>query len=228
MKKEITMKTYAGDLFAHVADEAKKLSGNDTVVNFEFNGIICRVDENTNLEWLYRDYMNADTMGWKIIGTNCKKEYTEEIKAALIDRRRIEEEERAKSQMEFDAKCAKEKEQFEQTVSGIVAEISNMDEWNKGLNAQTSDYGKCIFEYAEGWAKLMQKEMQKGKTVSECAEETSHLLSFFGITGFMYGMAVSVLSQCWKYGEELRAWHNAKYGVSGKGTANPALLKIST
>ena len=42
----------------------------------------------------------------------------------------------------------------------------------------------------------------------------------------MYGCAVSILSECWEYGEELRKWHNKKYNHGGDGVVNPAVLTI--
>ena len=97
----------------------------------------------------------------------------------------------------------------------------------KGKAKNTDPYGACVYVYAEGWAKLMQREIAKGKTVAECAQKTSHELYFLGITGFMYGAAVSILSHCWKYGEELRKWHNKDYGHEGDGVVNPAILTIN-
>ena len=47
-----------------------------------------------------------------------------------------------------------------------------------------------------------------------------------GITGFMYGAAVSILSQCWEYGEYLRKWHNKDYGYDGDGVVNPAVITV--
>ena len=103
-----------------------------------------------------------------------------------------------------------------------------MKGWEKSVEANQDPYGKGTMDYAEGWAKLMQIEIAKGKTVRECADETQKGLGFFGITGFMYGCAVSILSQTWKYGEELRKWHNKQYGVdeNKKGVVNPAILTI--
>jgi len=44
----------------------------------------------------------------------------------------------------------------------------------------------------------------------------------------MYGCAVSMLSQCWKYGEELRRWHNKEWGHEDTdGIVNPAVLTIN-
>ena len=58
------------------------------------------------------------------------------------------------------------------------------------------------------------------------AEKCSHDADTDGITGFMYGAAVSILSNHWKYGELLRKWHNKEYGHEGDGVVNPAVLTI--
>ena len=42
----------------------------------------------------------------------------------------------------------------------------------------------------------------------------------------MDGGAVSILSQWWKYGEEVREWHNKEYNYEGDGVVNPAVLTI--
>ena len=59
------------------------------------------------------------------------------------------------------------------------------------------------------------------------ADEASKVADIEGITGFMYGCAVNTLSQLWKYGEELRKWHNKDYGYEGDGVVNPAILTVS-
>jgi hypothetical protein len=89
--------------------------------------------------------------------------------------------------------------------------------------------------YAERWAYLMEHEMEEGKKLVDIAKTTSHTADEEGITGFMYGCAVSILSRVWIHGEELRRWHNldTQIGHEGeraneKGTVlNPALLNIS-
>ncbi len=60
----------------------------------------------------------------------------------------------------------------------------------------------------------------------DIAEKTSHAADNEGITGFMYGCAVSILAHCWKHGEELRKWHNGEYKYDGDGVVNPAILTI--
>ena len=106
--------------------------------------------------------------------------------------------------------------------------------WQTGLENNTDGYGQEIYRYAEAWANLMETSLEMGMDIAEIAEETSHLADTEGITGFMYGAAVSVLSGVWYYGEELRVWHNldTQLGSEGekaneKGTVlNPAIMNI--
>lgn len=92
----------------------------------------------------------------------------------------------------------------------------------------TDGYGRGIFKYAEKWADLMEEQISNGKLVRDIASDLSHKADTDGITGNMYGVSVSILSQCWIYGEELRKWHNKEYDYEGEGTVNPAILTINT
>lgn len=87
-------------------------------------------------------------------------------------------------------------------------------------------YSRRCVTYAEDWGRLMQAEMAKGKALKDIAEPTSHQADTDGITGFMYGAAVSMLAECWVHGEELRRWHNKEYGHEGDGVVNPAVMTI--
>lgn len=40
----------------------KKAIEENTAVEFDFNQVLCVVDKDTNLDWLYRDYNNAHLM----------------------------------------------------------------------------------------------------------------------------------------------------------------------
>lgn len=105
------------------------------------------------------------------------------------------------------------------------------DDWE----ANNSDaYGACGFRYLEAWANLMEPRIAAGEKLQDIAEATSHEADTEGITGFMYGCAVSVLAQCWIHGEDLRRWHNKETQLGTEGdcanengtTLNPALLYI--
>lgn len=111
------------------------------------------------------------------------------------------------------------------------------DDW-KAKN--TDPYGARIFSYAEDLANLLEKEIEiSGKSPEEVinthADRFSHEADYDGITGFMYGAAISTLSACWIFGEPLRRWHNLKtqLGTEGEkankegGVLNPALLNIN-
>lgn len=102
--------------------------------------------------------------------------------------------------------------------------------WKNFVEVNSKDgYSARVVRYAEYWAKFMQYLMvkHKGVTVAKIAEQASHAADIEGITGFMYGCAVNVLSQVWKYGEELRKWHNKEYDYEGDGVVNPAVLTVN-
>ncbi len=219
----------AGSDFKDVAKKAKQIATEkEVLVEFDFNDVCCVVNKNTNLEWLLRDYSNSWTMDWKIVGPYCIEKYPEEVQDYFEKRSIIIEEKWAKQHAEYKAIAENEKTSFEEKTKGVELELSDADGWKKSREANSDGYGAAALEYAEYWAKLMQIEIAKGKTVAECYDHTQKGLGFLGITGFQFGCAVSTLSQCWKHGDELRKYHNKKYGVSEdkKGTVNPAILTI--
>lgn len=228
--KNYKLDVSAGNDFTHVAEKAKKIAKEKgCVVEFDFNGVCCLVNSKTNLNWLYRDYSNSWTMEWKTVGADCVAKYSEEVQADFERRSKIREEKRAKEDAEYREKEEKEQKEFESKVQGVKLELSDAEGWKKSREANTDGYGSAALDYAEGWAKLMQIELAKGKTVGQCYDYTQKGLGFLGITGFQFGCAVSILSQTWKHGEELRKVHNKKYGVSEdkKGTINPAIITIN-
>ncbi len=108
-------------------------------------------------------------------------------------------------------------------------------EFNDVVKANSSDgYSMAAVNYAISWAVAMQRAMRDGKTLESVAEELSHYVDYEGITGFMYGWAVSFLASFWQFGEQLRRWHNinTQLGNEGEqanesgGVLNPALLVI--
>lgn len=105
------------------------------------------------------------------------------------------------------------------------------EEYKKGYNNNLDGYGSAVYRYAERWADLMEKDIEKSgdpaKSIEENADKRSHEADTEGISGFMYGCAVSILSHCWEYGEILRKWHNKQYNHEGEGVVNPALITLS-
>ena len=122
--------------------------------------------------------------------------------------------------------------------------LKDSSAWNKWKAGNTDDYGNACIIFAERWANLMESEMEPSKwkfwktkkSLEDIARNTSSKADTDGITVFMYGRAVQMLSTCWKYGEELRLWHNldTQIGKEGEkanesgGVLNPAILNIDT
>lgn len=107
--------------------------------------------------------------------------------------------------------------------------------WETFVDVNSHDgYSNAVVIFAERWARYMEGEMGKGTRLVDCADKCSRLADEEGITGFMYGCAVSVLAKVWARGEDLRRWHNkdVQIGTEGDkanedgGVLNPALLKI--
>ena len=117
----------------------------------------------------------------------------------------------------------------------ILTDEEAQKDWLEWYCVQSSDYGKACFTYAKRWADLMEEAINSGFEIKDVAEKTSHEADEEGITGFMYGMAVSILSKTWLYGEELRIWHNLDTQIGNEGeianekgsVLNPALLIIN-
>ena len=109
--------------------------------------------------------------------------------------------------------------------------------WDKQYAANHDDiYGNGILRFASEWATRMEAALaaDPAKKVEDVAEQCSREADNEGITGFMYGAAVQVLSWCWVHGEKLRRWHNKDIQIGDEGdkanesggVLNPAILNI--
>ena len=114
-------------------------------------------------------------------------------------------------------------------------QFRDKDTWDKQRTLNADDpYGNAVMDYAERWASLMEAEMAKGVSLADCASRLGHEADTDGITGFMYGCAVSALAKTWIHGETLRRWHNLDAQLKDEGeranesggVLNPALLGI--
>jgi hypothetical protein len=112
--------------------------------------------------------------------------------------------------------------------------IRDPDAWDKCVKDNSDPYGSCAVRFAARWANLMEQKIAEGAILEAIADDSSHEANKEGITGFMYGCAVSILSQVWVHGEQLRRWHNLKTQFRDEGekanetggVLNPALLTI--
>ena len=189
-----------------------------TGIKFKFNGVTLVVTkENADKDRIYKD--------WKAgMEANVEK-YRREREAWL---KTPEGQEYLAQQKEEEARrkaIEAEVIRIDETVEMEFKDEEGKKAWDKMVEINSKDpYGNGVVKYARRWAKYMQHLIAEGKTVIEIAEKASHDCDIEGITGFMYGCAVKALAQSWKYGEELRKWHNKDYGYEGDGVVNPAVL----
>jgi hypothetical protein len=116
---------------------------------------------------------------------------------------------------------------YQETKDGPELTTTGKRWWAKWRKNQESGYGRAVLRFAERWATLMEQRMHRGEKLEDCADATLHEADHEGITGFMYGVAVSGLAHAWVHGDQLRRWHNGEYGQpDAKGTVNPAVLVI--
>lgn len=226
--KNYIFETYAGNTFDGVAHEAKikAIELAPQLVQFDFNGITCIVSDETNLDLLWRDYANAHLMEWKEVGHVCLDTYPDDVQIELSSRKKLQELRQQEMHVAYQKEIADKKKAAADKLSGVEFEISNQENYDKWVESNKDGYGAAIISYAETWGKLMQVEIANGSALADIAESTSREADIEGITGFMYGAAVQVLTTCWKHGEEIRKWHNKQYNHEGDGVVNPAILTI--
>lgn len=181
-------------------------------IRFTFNGCLIALAPNTTIEdviFQWENYWkNKETTREKWLLTEEGIKYTEEkVREAKKEEKKVRD---FKKLLNKSFTFSKEGESI----------------WNKGLEKNNDPYGRGVYDFAKVWAYLMEQEIKDEltqKTMESCCSKANAE----GITGFMYGAAVSILSQCWKYGEQLRKIHNGEYSYEGEGTVNPAVVTLS-
>lgn len=189
-------------------------------VEFDFNGVTVVVKHDSDPTLVCRDWRRA-LSGYidKTVGPDYKAELSPEELASDAKIEAKNEARRAKQDAKWQAEADEKRARFDARLAQ-APEMSFSDKagWDEWLANQGDDgCGKTAFRYAEWWARLMELEIGNGKQIAEVANETSHEADVGGITGSMYGVAVSALAQYWKYGEELRRWHNIKTQLKNEG-----------
>lgn len=189
------------------------------VIRFDFNGVVITADVNTVADDMVKQLYD----GYEANEIKRKTEYEEYKKTPQYA---IDMQEQARKQAE------------RKVIVDNIIHIDNTTEmefkdneakakWDEFVEVNSKDgYSMGVVEYARRWAKYMQSKINNGNQLIDIADTTSHEADIGGITGFMYGCAVNSLSQFWKYGEELRKWHNKEYNYEGDGCVNPAILTV--
>ena len=189
------------------------------LISFEFNGVTVSVRKDSDPQLVRRDWGRAlDGYIGKKVGPYPKMELTEEDRA---NDARVAAENERKSQQRHTKYVAKEEAKRQRVEARLVGatpmEVSDEDAWNLTRKVNKDGYAGAVISYLERWARLMQVELAKGRKLEEVADSTSQDADLEGITGFQYGVAVTILSRVWSHGEELRKWHNLRYQIGNEG-----------
>ena len=88
------------------------------------------------------------------------------------------------------------------------------DDWK---NDNQDEYGKECFKFAEDWAEMMEKEIDKEhdikKALKEKALETRMQATKYRLcTEFMFAVASEILVKCWEYGKYLEGFNKTWLG----------------
>lgn len=80
--------------------------------------------------------------------------------------------------------------------------------WNDLINI---GYTVEIIKFAQKWAQHMQEELKKGNILHEIAEKSAcKVAKGKDIPVYMHYCAMVILSDVWKYGDELQSWYSHK------------------
>lgn len=225
-----------GGTINQAIEDAQRVARAEGVeVRFDFNGTEIRVQADSYPNLLLRDFFRAmNRYHAEPVGPHPPHTLSPETLRADADAEEAERRKSAARRAEYERNRAEKRARFEAEVEGVALDLSDAEAWASWVEANSDGYGSGVMRYAEAWARLMQARMAAGNELEAVAKQASHDADVEGITGFMYGCAVSMLAQAWAHGERLRRWHNldAQIGDEGAranengGTLNPALLNI--
>lgn len=111
----------------------------------------------------------------------------------------------------------------------MTIKTEKITDYNQFVRESQKDmYMRGIFQFCVAWANKMEEKILNGAILADIAKDSEAECykddPSLDLTGYMYSCAVSLLSDCWVYGDDLRDWHNKKYGYSGDGVVNTAIL----
>lgn len=208
-EKDGVLDVYAGSPFLPTLKKAISLAKErERSISFDFNGVNINVMGDSVPRLVQRDWRRAlHEYIDPNIGPYPKVELSPE---ELANDARIEAENRARRQAEDYKRREQERIHRERVEAKLKdapgIELADEAAWQMYQDRNTDFYGAGVISYSERWARLMQLEIAQGKSLPEIAEATSHEADIDGITGSMYGAAVSTLVNTWAHGEELRKW----------------------
>ena len=208
----------SGSNFQEKLQECFNTEDNLEAIKILLNDVVVTATSENDAEWILKEYERLEAEDWE----RYQKELEEYHKTKEYQIKRAAE---LKEAMHRQAVWEKIKNVAQQTELEFKDEAAKA-RWEEILEINSGD-PTC--EFATYWAKYMQHLMKEGAELDKIADETSIAADMFGMSGFTYGYAVSMLCECWKYGDELRRWNNKIWGLpeDTEGVVNPAIISVS-
>lgn len=227
----------AGDtITSAIAESIALAKTKNSIIEFDFNGVTVQVASDSDPELIHRDWNRGMLRdGGFVVSPYPEPELS--FPDAREDERLIAERDKrmADARAAYEAEKATKTAALTSQIDATGLDVVDAATWQAFITNNDDPYGAACVRYADAWGRLMQTRIEGGAALADIADECSHKADTEGITGFMYGCAVSMLAQCWKHGEELRRWHNLKTQIGSEGekanesggVLNPAVMNIS-
>ena len=195
------------DLVVDLINEMKRVSEEKNfTAKQKVNGVTVYVRADTVVEHIMRDLHRAQS--------GCIAGEVGPYPKATLSDAELERDNavREKNRAQREEEEEQNKKAFETELAQCPQMERDEEKWQKGIQAAKDDERDlACYEFAEYWARLMQKGMLEGKKMSEIADDcSSRANTTVGISGSMYRRAASILVNYWTYGEELGIWHETE------------------
>lgn len=217
----------------------KDAKTHDDECQFEFNNVTVVVAGTSDPDLIRRDWERGirGYLGDKpTIGPYPEPKLTEAEKEADAAAHKEACRESEARQAEYEKELRNKRLVLQDALSNAgPLELVGDEDWDAFKEDNSDPYGERCVRYAEEWGRLIQVRINNGEALEDCADELGRLADDDGITGFMYGVAVSILAKHWKHGDKLRRWHNTRTQLGSEGdkanedggVLNPALLSFN-
>jgi len=101
--------------------------------------------------------------------------------------------------------------------------IDKPEEWQRWVDSNLDDYGKAIVGVAREVMALLDAQPEAQIDPVQLITRAQG-----GLTLFMAGLVAQMVGHYHSRGEEFRLAWNRRWGATGSGTVNPAILTIET
>lgn len=180
---------------------------NETV-SFELNGAIIVVEGDSNAEMIYRDWSRARAGYIEKAGPYPNEilsdiELANDARIASANRGSFDE-----MMFQRQARSAAEKEHFKMEMAGAPEmEFADFAGWSAWKARNDNNRGRAVADFAERWARLIQKKMATGENIEDVACDTFNTIyAVEQISGQMGFCAHYLLEWFWKYREDFIPW----------------------